>query len=408
MKLRFIIYTIEASQLQKCLKDTEQTSERLHSNIRLMITRIQLKNSYNRLPNTDQLKSATIKFHFQDNIHMTLPIQFRNVRMLKIYGCGKKYLSVQLSECLHHLRLERVTLDPNFDWTQLKGLTRLYVKGVSRMNAQNFIALLRYRPNLQVFHHDNVHTVDGSMQDICDAVAKYCGNQIQDYAGVMPRRRPLVDDDGLRRHLYDFISEFKNVKKVCLTTHQHCGSDLLDGIQRLAATIETIHIQYSHWEYWGDERNAICRFQQRENPRDLGLFIHLKTFSFSWKKLNYFDTRAHGDECDSFKLLNSYSLQILWNVEDLEIDSVGDNMDFIKFALNLRHLKLFIQTISTNRAIKILSHLASILSNRNNGVCKSKDFIEIMFKRQFVFEVFSEVNGHSDSIRLFLDSDGGF
>lgn len=230
----------------------------------------------------------------------------------------------------------------------------------------------------------------------------------------MPRRIPPLEDNGQRRHLYDFISEFKQVKKVCLTTHQYCGSDLLFAIKRLAAndTIETLHIQYSQYNRY-DERNAICVFQQRQNPRDLGLFIHLKTFSFSWKTIRFsfndFQNTDHGDECDSFKLLSSYSLQILWNVEDLEIDSFGDNMDFIKFALNLRHLKLFIQTISSNQAIKILSHLASILSNRNNaGVCKSKDFIEIMFKRQFVFEVFSKVNGHIDSIRLLLDSNGGF
>lgn len=112
---------------------------------------------------TDQLKSATIKFQFQDNIHMTLPIQFRNVKMLEIYGWGRKYLSAQMSECLQHLRLERVKLDPNFDWTQLKSLRKLYLKGVSQINAQNFIALLRYRPNLEVFHHDDLHTVDGSI-----------------------------------------------------------------------------------------------------------------------------------------------------------------------------------------------------------------------------------------------------
>lgn len=134
-----------------------------------------------------------------------------------------------------YLYVGYIELETNFDWNKLKNLKELYLYGVDGINTEKFIEFLRHHANIEIFHHDR-DTFDQSTEDVCKALAKYCGNKIQDYAGKMTYGQ---------ENLHYFISGFKNVKKVCLTTHELCGGDLIDAMKMLAAndTIEMLDLE---------------------------------------------------------------------------------------------------------------------------------------------------------------------
>lgn len=119
------------------------------------------------------------------NKSLNFPIHFQNAKSLSLYGSNNEFISAQPSESLRYLKLSHLTLNPNFDWTKLKNLTTLDVNFVRGINAQNFIEFLHQEPCLKAFYHREF-TFGDSTKDVCDAVAKYCGNKIQNYSGKEP------------------------------------------------------------------------------------------------------------------------------------------------------------------------------------------------------------------------------
>lgn len=81
---------------------------------------------------------------------------------------------------------------------------------VNEINIENFIEFLRDRPRLKVFHYDET-TFKDDTQNICEAISEYCGNEIRDYEELSfdLKEEPL-------QKTYDFISGFKNLKRVHL------------------------------------------------------------------------------------------------------------------------------------------------------------------------------------------------
>lgn len=349
----------------------------------------------------NQLKSAEIECGFRDGVRLNLPIQFRNVNKLQLrrtlHG-GRVLLSAELSEFLRYLRLEDISLDSNFDWTKLTNVTELYLKKVRGLDAKNFIELLHHRPGLEVYHHDELDTFGGSIQDICKTVAQYCGDKIRNYCGVLP-----LNGGSSRLHSYDFISNFKNVKQVCLKTHQVCGGDLVNAMKKLAEndTVEMMNINYSMAD-WFVLPNVNCIFQlgQHSEYLDMKEFGHLKTLKIMWKGCS--GEFQNSEECYSFKFLSIYAPQILWNVRNLEIDTVAYNWNFITYATKLRQLKLLVDNISGIQAARILLALKVIIQKRRGGSIR-RDFIRIKFLKRCVFELFAVMNDRTDCIVLRME-----
>lgn len=181
----------------------------------------------------DQIKGAEVSI-WNNNESLNFPIHFQNVKSLSVYGNEDQFISLQPSESLRNLKLSSLTLNPNFDWTKLRNLTNLSVSDVHGINAQNFIELLHQEPCLKTFCHCD-STFGDSTKDVCDAVARYCGNKIQNYSGT-------ESDD--QRNSFSFISGLTNVKKVDLTTVANCGGNLVNTLRLLADndTVETIDI----------------------------------------------------------------------------------------------------------------------------------------------------------------------
>lgn len=207
-------------------------------------------------------------------------------------------------------------------------------------------------------------------------------------------------------HLYDFISGFKNVEEVHLTTHQICGGDIIDSIKRLAEndTIKTLHLSYFQHDIFIMRGYTDCVFQNKPNLKsfDMKNFNHLKTIIIHGHDIELDQSFHHIRVCDPFKLLSVYSSQILSNIENLKIISIEHNWDFIKFMPKLLHLEFYVETSTFHHALKIISTLESILQKRRNEQNKG-DCIEIKFRCQNIFDLFTKINGHRDSIKLFLN-----
>lgn len=226
---------------------------------------------------------------------------------------------------------------------------------VHGINSQNFIEFLHHQPNLKVFHHDRF-TFEGSTQNICKTMAKYCGNQIQYYSGTMPWNQ--IEGRATEPHLYNFISGFKNPKKAHLTTHQICGGDLIDSIKQLAEinTIETLYLSYSQYDIFVIKRGYVdCIFQNNPNLKGFGVinFKHLKTIIIRGHNVELDDSFHHGKACNPFKLLSVYSSPILSNVENLKIISIQHDWDFIKFMPKLLHLEFHVETTTFQQGLKL-------------------------------------------------------
>lgn len=184
---------------------------------------------------------------------------------------------------------------------------------VNEIDVQNFHNFFRHRPNLDVYHHDR-YTFEDSMQHICDSVAKYRGDRIQDYFGELPKERQ-------NENSFDFISKLKNVKTLELTTYKICIGDLVDAIKRLAGndTVEMLYIGHS-MEGQLDEINENCTFCDRpdHDDTDMERFSHLKTINISGEYW-YTSHQREREECDPLTFVRVYGPQILSNVENLMI-----------------------------------------------------------------------------------------
>lgn len=362
-----------------------------------------LVQSINKYCSADQLRMVRLGAHFTPSVVNNLPIQFRKVEKLKFKGNGQQFW-VQLSESLRVLSLYNVDLAPNFDWTQLRNLTELYLISVEGINVKNFIGFLRQRPKLQVFHYDS-KTFGNSTQVVCEALAQFCGEKIRDFCGPL---RPIPEDIiAPARNVYDFMSQLTNIKTLCLATHQFCGSDLVDPMKRLARnnTIEKLHIVYTEIDMRINP-DVNCFFQKKPHHKGLDMkqFSHLKRVNITgpFSEIPQF---YHGQVCDPFRILSKYSSQILANVENLTIASTIEDMDFIQFAPKLRQLNFFCSMQTPEKAAKILSHLESILAKRKNNSNNQQtgaDVIEIHFSCRHVMQLFAEIDGRSDSIELYF------
>lgn len=360
----------------------------------------QLLQSITQFCAPDQLKSVKIirRRRNREFLHVNLPHPFRKVEIFDLRGFAEWQISVRLSEMLRVLTLVDTDLDPDFDWIRLKNLKKLHLRRVNGINVRHFVDLLDMRrPNLEYFHHGELdQLLNGTIQDVCDAIALYCGNQIQYYSGEMPPP-PRDGSRTFMRHPYDFISSFINVKEVSLTSYELCGGDIIDAIKQLSEndTIEALNVRFYDWI-------GNCTFRERSNDNSYEMknFSHLKTIKM-YASNNVYN---NSEVCHPLNLFSVYSSQILSNVENLSIESTEGNLKFLEFATNLRYLELFIDRFELDHAIKIQSTLESIVQKRSNAQSgkQNGDFIEIKFHHIHDFELFCGIEGRSDSVKLAL------
>lgn len=344
----------------------------------------------------NQLKSVECFLNYGD---IVLPIQFRSVERFKfesyIFG-GHSRLSVPFSESLRHLDLYNTELHPDFDWTQLMNLTELHLNFVIGINVKNFIEFIRRRPKLERFFQH--YTFNESMQEIGEAMTKYCGNQIQVFFDEND------SEEAMNPNFYKFLSEMNNLKKVGFSTRYRCGSDLIHGIQWLAekGAIEQLVIETSSFH----ETTVYCPLMKESTGYNLYMkrFPNLKTIQIN----AYITDVGHRVACERMQLLLNYSAEILSNVETIKlmIESRIYDWEFIKSVPKLRELYIIPRKIfdiyggpTDREAAKIVSNLKSILKKRKTEENNCKDFIELKVDESY-FEIFRHIDDIDDSIKL--------
>lgn len=319
---------------------------------------------------TDQLKCVQIycRVNRVDNKIVHLPSHFQKVTKFVFHGANRRLLSIDLSECLCHLDLAEIDLKPKFNWTKFQNLKELHLKLVFGINVKKFIEFLQQKPNLEVFHHDQF-AFGNATQKVCEAVAKYCGNYIRDYAGEMCPAQ----------NTHNFISGFKSLKKVCLTTYHACAGDLVDAMKRLAEndTIEMLHIKYSPISIQ-ETRNCMYKGRSNRDGFDMGHFSHLKTVKIGgFVEFETIRELLRINVCSEFNLFGAYSAQILSNVEHL---AAPCSWNFFVCTPKLRHLTLYAHSGYSNREDEIALILLGILVMRNDGY-NNDDIIYVQFDK---------------------------
>lgn len=290
-----------------------------------------------------------------------------------------KRLSVSLTECLRFLRFHWIELDPCFDWTNLKNLTKLHLDSVNGINVSNFIEFFYQRPKLEIFCHSNTFD-EAHILDVFQALAEHCGNTIrffEDYSG---------DQN------YNFISGLKSVKEVSSAAGQLCCGDLFDPIKRLAEinTIERLQIRYQNLcgPIGGSDIN--CIFRQSPHGLNINPSSNLKSVSFSMC-VSHFRDGKHLEVCDPLRLFTVYSSQILSNVEILALYCISMRFDWnlIRFAPKLRQVIHKDLDITSDQARNILLILETILQNRRHKRTDS-DVIEVKIGNDRCLRIFTE------------------
>lgn len=365
-----------------------------------MVKFIQLVTQY---CSEDQFKDVRFSYHYDidifesDVINISFPAQF--AKMEKFQFCGPFYdinltlqLHIPFSRSLQYLKLEDVVLHPNINWIDAANLEQIHLDAIKGLNVHNFIDFLRQRPKLKYFYQSN--TFRDSMKIVGEAMAEYCGESLRVYRDLEYELADIKTKDS-----HQYLSGFKNLNEVWLSTRQICAGDLFSAIDRLADTKveKLVIICYDHY----DQLNIDCIFTDEFNPRPLYLnrLNYLKSIRIDM--FNGFD--SHIDVCAQMKVLTMYSSQILSNVENVFLmgaQNMAYEYGFIETVPNLRLLVIDSCEIgpTLEKAVKLLSILRSILQSRNNGQTPD-DFIELKINASHL-ELFQDVNNNSSPIKI--------
>lgn len=217
---------------------------------------------------------------FDEILKLELPIHFRDVERFTFYGwvthnhnIPSVRLNVSFSDSLRYLFLEDIELHPSFDWTECVNLTEIHLILVKGFNEQNFVNFLQRRPRLEYFCQKG--SLGNSMQNIAEAMADNCGNQMKMFRDMGESRllEPRYYD------FYNFLSKFKSLKEICLPSSLFCAGDLISAITQLAEndTIEkfTIIHRLTLDQFGG--KLMRCNFEESASKSNIRSFTHLKT-----------------------------------------------------------------------------------------------------------------------------------
>lgn len=385
-RIDFEVFCFQKMSIQKFFKRHEKQIRKIRVFNQNSETFRKFCQSITKYCAVDQLKDVSIVLNHELISDIKLPLHFRLVINFHIRGgfTGTR-LYAPFAESLQQLNLEAIKLHPEFDWTKLTNLRILRLHYVRGFRYENFIKFLSQRPKLENFYQ--MGTVEAVMHSIGEAMAKHCSDKIRFLQDLhrYHRMRPS--------NFYDFLTEFKNLEELRLTTKQICAGELIYPIKYLAGTaLKTLHItcyvnaKYSHY-------NCDLENETVYNELKMENFSSLKTI-----QINMLNNNKQRKNCEIMKLFTMYSSIILSNVEKIVILSEGGeayHCKFIEFIPKLRQLVIDggENEPTSKQVIRLGSLLKRILQKRSNEK-SSTDFIEmkipakhlIFFQRMIGFE----------------------
>lgn len=162
-----------------------------------------------------------------------------------------KVLSLVLADApnLKSLKLSELYVNNNrlssllIEGTMLN-LTELHLEEVS-IDLQFLIEFIQKRPNLQQFVVEN-GLPNEQIEILGNVLATYCGNTLHTFCNITADTwiGETIEDNIMHANRYKFLSKFKHLKNVTITSNCACASDMYYPIIELAKrnTVEKLEI----------------------------------------------------------------------------------------------------------------------------------------------------------------------
>lgn len=349
----------------------------------------------------DQLKELECKIIPQEGKDEEDQIYISSDHLSKLETFGIQFINYAIEphcviflqfESLRTLKLNRVRLNWDFDWTSMQNVTELELIKVIGINEHLFIQLIRQRPQLKRIVHLNSFR---NIQTIGKEIATFCGDHIIEHHDLGRGQLNIPHWDHLNENSY--FSGLKKLKKMSLVSITQCARDLTILMGQLAnrnALEELTIIQNMRCELLSKQ----C-FSMVSSTLNAELFFNLKIIRVHI--INSYNSCRHE------RFLIKFSSQILFNVESVSLSGREGlyDFDFLKFVPKLRKLSIYNTwlNLTTKEASKVISVMKNTLEQRSQGQSDSisTDFIEIIVNK-YQWEKFREMDDIKTNMIKFV------
>lgn len=295
-------------------------------------------------------------------------------------------------ESLRTLKLNKVRLNWDFDWTSMQNLNELELIKVIGINENLFIHLLHQRPQLKrIVHFYSFRNI----QTIGKELAAFCGDHIIEHHDLGRGQLNIPHWDHFNENSY--FSGLKNLKKMTLVSITQCACDLTISMDQLAnrnALEELTIIQ-----------NMRCELLSKLCFSMVSRTLNAETFS-NLKVIRVHVINSY-NSCRHERLLIKFSSRILLNVQSVSLSGREGlyDFEFLKCVPKLKKLSIYNTrlNLTTEETSKVISVMKKILKERSQGQSDSisTDFIEI-FVNKYQWQKFREMDGIETNIIKFV------
>lgn len=303
---------------------------------------------------------------------------FRNVKSITLRNSHLKKFGPQWhvpqtifnqSKNIQTLKLDKVLLnDEQLRWDQLENLRDIILIDLQDFNQSTFIEYLKRGPKLMRFMYKG----NMNIGDIGATLAKYCGETIYSFRHYGPDSM-LADI----RTRYEFLSEFKKLTHVTMTSIFKCVSDLYYPLVKLAHKnmLESLEI-YQNGVRMGPSTPA----EEALIQKNIGEFKKLKRLTINVRCTDDYDPRH-------LQFILNRPPNILQNVRTLMLS--GNRSDkniskIIDLLPNLRQLRIIDLKMSNSLlgTRKMVTSIRKLVEKRGtataDGELKRKDFVDVI------------------------------
>lgn len=305
------------------------------------------------------------------------------------------------------------------NWISLLNLKELHLIHLQNIDEECLIEFFCQRPKLEHFVNE-LSIVN--MKKIGEVMTEYCADQIQIFRDQGSYAFGYIHESTIRTR-YDFLSKFKNLKEVAISSFYTCGCDLRYPIEKLSQikSLETLAIYRQRtFDHIVGMTSEIVRsnfiFEQLTQAnfyRDIRCIVRRdvgwKFDTFTNLKSLEINSDIYPTNCPRKEFLIEYP-EIISNVEMVTVSGWRDRDDFFEFIAIVPKLrKLAMQNFgmkldNKERAIRPIAIAVEILKKRKNERSNADCAVDSVhiFVNAKQWEVLKDVQSIDTSIKFHI------